>query len=244
MKDRLFLKICDANWSGSDAGVQVHLDDSYQDGIVCTSPLTNSDHCLLRIGKTWSTEFECSGSFVPSPECTGKPKKCNLNHIQLMQDGAGIADGFCYSTIFITDVARGGIVFAQQSVNVWINEANKLYKLYPQWFYSGPGVTGGDVTRPGTPNKERRPEEEVDRSLQQWIGGCSQGPGTGTGMYQIYPSRKAKKKPMGEKNKKKKIKRKNKTANRSFLTLFYIFSNVLRCRRSPDEFTSKKFIIG
>ena len=175
MKYRLFLKICDVHWSSRDA---------------------NSGHSLLRIGKTWSTEFECSGSFAPSPECTGKPKKCNLSHIQL-------ADGFCYSTIYITDVTRGGIVFAQQSVNVCINEANKLYKLYPQSFDSGPGVTGGDITRPGTPNKERRPEEEVDRSLQQWIGGCSQTPGTGTGMYQICPSKKAKQKLMGEKNKKK-----------------------------------------
>lgn len=81
-----------------------------------------------------------------------------------MQDGAGFADGFCYNTIFMTDLTRGGIVFAQQYVNVWINEANKLYKLYPQWFDSGPAVTGGDVTRSGTPNKERKPEEKVYNS--------------------------------------------------------------------------------
>ena len=81
-----------------------------------------------------------------------------------MQDGAGFADGFCYNTTFMTDLTRGGIVFAQQYVNVWINEANKLYKLYPQWFDSGPAGTGGDVTRSGTPNKERKPEEKVYNS--------------------------------------------------------------------------------
>ena len=73
-----------------------------------------------------------------------------------MQDRAGFADGFCYSVVFINDVIRGGIVFAQQSVNVWNNEVNKLYKLYPQWFDSGSGVTRGDLTRPRTPNREKK----------------------------------------------------------------------------------------